>query len=69
MGKHKYIEYKIRFRLSCNRHFVFSNRRYFSNIVEALDFINNYGYEIISTIFNDCGKVTSFIVDEGLGKE
>lgn len=67
MRKHKYIEYKIS--SSWNRCDAFTNRRYFPNIWEALGFINDYGYEIISTIFNDCDMVTGFIVDEGLGKE
>lgn len=67
MEKHKYIEYKIN--PSWNRCDAFINRRYFSSIWEALDFINDYGYEIISTIFNDHGTTTGFIVDEGIGKE
>lgn len=67
MRTHKYIEYKIS--SSWNRCDAFTNRRYFPNIYEALDFINDCGYEIISTIFNDRGVVTGFIVDEGLGRE
>ncbi|MCR1959904.1 hypothetical protein CWE04_11210 [Thomasclavelia cocleata] len=67
MGKHKYVEYRIS--PTWNRCDTFINRRYFPNICSALDLINDYGYEIISMCFNDCGMIAGFIVDEGFGKE